>query len=308
MLELLRSAAQLVKIDYEPLPPVLIRPRLRLAKIRRLFIRILAAILMSPGFSPRRVPISPTGEKCAKGISSADLPKPISFWRITILSRVTPIAQSRLTARSGHYDYSGRLTVYTASQSPFTQRHLFAQALEPLGLTHKDIRVISPYVGGGFGGKAGVSMEILAAALATAVRGNPVKILWSRSQEFYNTYQRQGLDARIKIGVKRDGTITALEQILHWDAGAYVEYGANVVNAAGLSATGPYRVPNVVIDSVCVYTNLPPGGPYRGFGYSEFLFGLESHINEVSKKLGIDPVEFRRKNAIRERRLPGLWG
>ncbi len=203
-------------------------------------------------------------------------------------------------AAVGKLDHSGRLTLWTASQSPHTQRHLFTQALEPLGFSHKDVRVISPAVGGGFGGKAGVSMEILAAALATAVKGHPVKVLWSRAQEFYNTYQRQGVSARLKIGVKKDGTLTALDQVLYWDAGAYVEYGANVVNAAGLSATGPYRIPNLKIDSVCVYTNLPPGGPYRGFGYSEFIFGLESHFNEIAKKLNMDPVEFRRKNAILE--------
>jgi carbon-monoxide dehydrogenase large subunit len=200
----------------------------------------------------------------------------------------------------GLFDLTGRLTIWAASQSPFTQRNVFAEALAPLGLTHKDVRVIAPYVGGGFGGKAGVSMEILAAALATTVKGNPVKIIWSRAQEFYNTYQRQGLVATTKMGVKKDGTIIALEQTLHWDAGAYVEYGANVVNAAGLSATGPYRIPNVKIDSYCIYTNLPPGGPYRGFGYSEFLFGLESHINETAKRIGMDPVEFRRRNAIAE--------
>ena len=200
----------------------------------------------------------------------------------------------------GLFDYSKRLTLWTASQSPHTQRHLFAEALAPLSLTHKDIRVITPFVGGGFGGKAGVSMEILAAALATKVQGYPVKILWNRNQEFINTYQRQGVTAKIKVGVKKSGEITALEQLLYWDAGAYVEYGANVVNAAGLSATGPYRIPNLKIDSVCVYTNLPPGGPYRGFGYSEFLFGLESHFNEIAKKLNIDPVEFRLMNAIKE--------
>ncbi len=199
----------------------------------------------------------------------------------------------------GLYDHSGRLTVWTASQSPHTQRHLFTEALAPLGLSHKDVRVITPYVGGGFGGKAGVSMEILGAALATAVKGNPVKILWSRAQEFYNTYQRQGLTAKIKLGCKKDGTITAIQNNLFWDAGAYVEYGANVVNAAGLSATGPYRIPNVEINSYCIYTNLPPGGPYRGFGYSEFLFGLESQINEAAKKIQMDPVEFRKKNAIK---------
>ncbi len=200
----------------------------------------------------------------------------------------------------GLLDRSGRLTLWSASQSPYTQRHVFAQALAPLGISHKDIRVVTPYVGGGFGGKAGVSMEIIGAALAAVVKGYPVKLRWSRAQEFYNTYQRQGVIARIKMGVKKNGTITAIEHTLHWDAGAYVEYGANVVNAVGLSATGPYRIPNVKIDSVCVYTNMPPGGPYRGFGYSEFHFGLESHINTMAKKLGMDAVEFRRRNAIRE--------
>ncbi|OFZ79671.1 MAG: dehydrogenase [Bdellovibrionales bacterium RIFOXYD1_FULL_44_7] len=200
----------------------------------------------------------------------------------------------------GLYDHSGRLTLWTASQSPHTQRNLFAETLAPLGISHKDVRVITPFVGGGFGGKAGVSMEILAAALATKVKGFPVKVLWSRAQEFYNTYQRQGVVSKLRVGVKKDGTITALDHTLYFDAGAYVEYGANVVNAVGLSATGPYKIPNIKIDSICIYTNLPPGGPYRGFGYSEFIFGLESHMNEIAKKLRIDPVKLRLKNAIKE--------
>ena len=200
----------------------------------------------------------------------------------------------------GQLDHSGRLTLWSSSQSPHTQRHLFTEALAPLGFTHKDVRVITPYVGGGFGGKAGVTMEIIGAALATAVKGHPVKLRWTREQEFYNTYQRQGVVAMLKIGVKKDGTITAIEHSIYFDAGAYVEYGANVVNAVGLSATGAYRIPNVKIDSYCIYTNLPPGGPYRGFGYSEFHFGLESHITRLAKKIGMDPVEMRRKNAIVE--------
>ncbi len=200
----------------------------------------------------------------------------------------------------GLHDHSGRLTLWSASQSPHTQRNLFAETLAPLGLTHKDIRVVTPYVGGGFGGKAGVTMEIIGAALATAVKGRPVKLRWTREQEFYNTYQRQAVVAKLKIGAKKDGTLTAIEHTLYWDAGAYVEYGANVVNAVGLSATGPYRIPNVKIDSYCIYTNLPPGGPYRGFGYSEFHFGLESHMTRLAQELGLDPVEFRKRNAIRE--------
>ena len=198
----------------------------------------------------------------------------------------------------GQLDHAGRLTLWSTSQSPHTQRHVFAEALAPLGFSHKDIRVITPYIGGGFGGKAGVSMEIIGAALAIAAKGNPVKVRWTRAQEFYNTYHRQGVVARIKMGATKDGLITAIEHDLHFDAGAYVEYGANVVNAVGLSATGPYRIPNVKIDSLCIYTNLPPGGPYRGFGYSEFTFGLESHIDRMAQALNIDAVAFRRKNAI----------
>ncbi len=200
----------------------------------------------------------------------------------------------------GKFDHSGRLTVWSSSQSPHTQRHLFAEALAPMGLTHKDIRVIAPHVGGGFGGKAGVTMEIIPAALATKLRGYAVKLRWTREQEFVNTYQRLGVVAKIKLGVKKDGTITALDHKIYWDAGAYVEYGANVVNAVGLSAIGPYRIPNLSIDSICIYTNLPPGGAYRGFGYSEMLFGLESHMTTIAKQIGMDEIEFRRKNAILE--------
>ena len=87
------------------------------------------------------------------------------------------------------------------------------------------------------------------------------------------------------MGVKKSGKIVALQHTLHWDAGASAEYGANVVNAVGLSATGPYRVPNVKIDSVCVYTNMPPCGAYRGFGYSEFHFGLESHMTRIAQAI-----------------------
>ncbi|MFH1001083.1 MAG: xanthine dehydrogenase family protein molybdopterin-binding subunit, partial [Bacteroidota bacterium] len=198
------------------------------------------------------------------------------------------------------YDHSGRLTVWASSQSPHTQRHIFASALAPLGIKHNDVRVIAPHVGGGFGSKAGVTMEIMAAAIAVKVKGHPVKIMWNREREFCNTYQRLGVVAKLKIGVTKEGKIKALKHELFWDAGAYVEYAANVVNAVGLSAIGPYNIENVDIDSYCIYTNLPPGGPYRGFGYSEFLFGLESHISRIARELKIDPVEIRKRNAIRE--------
>jgi CO/xanthine dehydrogenase Mo-binding subunit len=294
-----RRAARLVKVAYEELPPLL-DPLKAIEKEAQLIHPELGDYLHVPWFFPQAGTNIAHWRKTRKGDVSrgfreADM----------ILEDTYTIPRYAHCAIEPHVivglcDHSGRLTLWSASQSPYTQRHLFAEALAPLGLSHRDIRVITPYVGGGFGGKAGVSMEILGAALATAVKGYPVKVRWTREQEFYNTYQRQAVVARIKLGAKKDGTIAALQHTLHWDAGAYVEYGANVVNAVGLSATGPYRIPNVKIDSLCIYTNLPPGGPYRGFGYSEFHFGLESHMTRMAKKMGMDPAAFRRKNAIRE--------
>jgi len=292
-------AAALVEVKYDELAPVF-DPVKALEKKSPLVHPELKNYRHVPWFFPRPGTNIAHWRKTrkgdpAKGFKDADLVMEDTY-------AVPRYAHCAIEPHSviGLYDESGRLTMWTSSQSPFTQRNVFAQALEPFGISHKDVRVISTYIGGGFGGKAGVSMEIIGAALALAVPGRPIKVLWNRAQEFYNTYQRQGVTAKVKMGVKKDGRITALDFKLYWDAGAYVEYGANVVNAAGLSASGPYKVDNLSIDSMCIYTNLPPGGPYRGFGYSEFLFGLESHITRMADKLGMDSVAFRKKNAIKE--------
>jgi len=294
-----KRAAKLIKVTYEELPPIL-NSKDALNKNSLLIHPELADYPHVPWFFPRPETNIAHWRKIRKGntekgFAEADFVLEDSY-------SVPRYAHCAIEPHIivGLLDQSRRLTLWSASQSPYTQRNLFAETLAPLGFSHKDIRVITPYVGGGFGGKAGVSMEIIGAALATTVKGHPVKVRWTREQEFYNTYQRQALNAKIKMGAKRDGTITAIEHTLHWDAGAYVEYGANVVNAVGLSATGPYRIPNVLIDSLCIYTNLPPGGPYRGFGYSEFSFGLESHITRLAKKIRMDPIKFRKKNAIKE--------
>lgn len=292
-------AAQLVKVEYKPLPSVL-----NLADALKKDAVLVHPDSINYGRVPWFFPRAKTNiahwrktrkGNMEKGFGEADY----VFEDTYSVPRYShcPIEPHAVAA---HYDWSGRLTLWASSQSPFTQRGVMATALKPFGLTHKDIRVITPYVGGGFGGKAGVSMEIIAAVLAIAMKGRPVKLHWTREQEFYNTSQRQGVLAKIKMGIKKTGEITALEHTLHWDAGASAEYGANVVNAVGLSATGPYRVPNVKIDSICVYTNMPPCGAYRGFGYSEFHFGLESHLTRMAKAIGMDPVEIRRVNAIRE--------
>jgi CO/xanthine dehydrogenase Mo-binding subunit len=193
-------------------------------------------------------------------------------------------------------DEMGKVTLWDSSQSPFAQRNLIAQSL---GISQSDMRVIAPFVGGGFGSKAGVSMEALAVAIAMKVKGHLVKLRLTREEEFFTAFVRQGLVSHIKMGATREGKIVALEIKMYWDGGAYTEYGVNVTRAAGYSSTGPYEIPNVKADSYCVYTNHPVGGPMRGFGMPEMHFGLEQAVDELANELKIDPVEFRLKNCLR---------
>ncbi|NLB65326.1 MAG: xanthine dehydrogenase family protein molybdopterin-binding subunit [Lentisphaerae bacterium] len=292
-------AARLVKVTYEPLAAVLNLAD-ALCKDAVTIHPDLANYERVPWFFPRAGTNIAHWRKTRKGDIEKGFRQADYILEDTYTVPRYAHCPMETHAVTGWFDLSGRLTLWASSQSPYAQRGVMAVALKPFGLSHQDIRIITPYVGGGFGGKAGVSMEIIGAVLAIAMKGRPVRLHWTREQEFKNTSQRQGVVARVKMGVKKDGRITALEHTLHWDAGASAEYGANVVNAVGLSATGPYRIPNVKIDSVCVYTNMPPCGAYRGFGYSEFHFGLESHLTRIAKALGMDPVEIRKVNAIRE--------
>ncbi len=194
-------------------------------------------------------------------------------------------------------DQRGEITLWTSSQSPFAQRNLIA---ESLGISQSSVRVIAPYVGGGFGCKAGVTMEALAVIMAQKVPGHPVKLRLTREEEFFTTFVRQGLIARTKIGATSDGKILAMKTEYFWDAGAYAEYGVNITRATGYSSTGPYEIPHVHADSYCVYTNHPVGGAFRGFGMPEIHWGIEQIIDLLAEKLGMDKAEFRLKNCVRE--------
>jgi carbon-monoxide dehydrogenase large subunit len=194
-------------------------------------------------------------------------------------------------------DQDGTVTLWSSTQSPFAQRNLIAKAL---GKSQSDVRVIGHYVGGGFGSKAGVTMEAPAVVMAMQVEGQPVKLRLTREEEFYTTFVRQGLVAEIKLGCDSTGKILAMENKFYWDGGAYTEYGVNVTRASGYSSTGPYEVPNVKTDSYCVYTNHPVGGPFRGFGMPEMHAGIEQCIDELALEIGMDRVQFRRINCLKE--------
>ncbi len=199
-------------------------------------------------------------------------------------------------AAIARWDVSGEVTVWAASQSPFAQRDLLAQSLD---VPHGNLRVISPYVGGGFGGKAGISMEANVALMAKAVKGRPVKVHMTREEEFIATNVRQSLVATYKIGCDADGTLLAMEVAYYFGGGGYNDYGVNIARAAGYSCTGPYDVPNVRGDSYCVYTNHPIGSAMRGFGMPEIHWGIEQIMDQLATKIGMDPAEFRRRNCVR---------
>lgn len=187
------------------------------------------------------------------------------------------------------------VTIWSSAQSPFTVRNLFCHAFR---LPLNQVRVLVPHVGGGFGGKAGIHIEPLAACLSRRAGGAPVKFQATREEEFSLLPCRSALTYRIKTGVRADGKIVAQQMTMYWDAGAYADYAVNVTRASGYSGAGPYEIPNAALDAYSVYTNKPYGTAYRGFGHVEFFWGLERHMELVASVIGMDALEFRRHNAI----------
>jgi CO/xanthine dehydrogenase Mo-binding subunit len=189
-----------------------------------------------------------------------------------------------------------RMEIWTSAQSPFTVRHLLAVAF---GVPHNNVRVHIPYVGGGFGGKAGINLEPLACVLSRAAGGRPVKLVATREEEFNTLPSRQGLRSQIKAGVTKEGKLTALQVRYLWDAGAHADYGVNIGRAAATAGAGPYSVPSCHIDSLVVYTNKVFGTAFRGFGHLEVLWGIERNMDIMAHALGIDPYELRLRNFLR---------
>ncbi|HEX7052396.1 MAG TPA: xanthine dehydrogenase family protein molybdopterin-binding subunit [Burkholderiales bacterium] len=189
------------------------------------------------------------------------------------------------------------LTLHTASQSPSFVRIEIARLL---GWPENRIRVRVPYLGGGFGAKLYIKLEALVAVLSLLTR-RPVKISLGMEEQFF-TITKHASTFRIKSGVDRDGRVVARECEVWWNGGAYADIGPRVTQKSGFTAPGPYDIPNVAIDSYALYTNLPPAGALRGFGIPQLVWAYESHSDMIARELGIDPVEFRRRNLLREGR------
>src|SRR5579859_7040288 len=195
-----------------------------------------------------------------------------------------------------YWDEDDRLVVRTSTQVPYHVRRIISPII---GLPPRQIRVVKPRIGGGFGGKQEVLIEDLAAHLTIAT-GRPVRLEYSREQEFRSSRSRHPQILRMRTGVKRDGTMVANEMVVLANTGAYGTHALTVQSNTGSKSLPLYRAPNIRFVADVVYTNLPPPGAFRGYGVPQGIFALESHMDEVAKTLGMDPIVFRQKNWIRQ--------
>lgn len=192
-------------------------------------------------------------------------------------------------------DPGGRITVWATTQNPFVVRTQLANIFK---VPVARVRVIVPYLGGGYGGKVYPKVEPITVALALKAR-RPVRVVLSREEVFY-TITKHAASIRMKTGVKNDGTLIARECEIYLDTGAYAEIGPRVAKKSGYTAAGPYKIPNLKIDSYSIYTNKPPAGAFRGFGVSQSAWAVESQMDIIAAALKIDPVELRKRNCYEE--------
>ncbi len=205
-----------------------------------------------------------------------------------------------------YWDEDDRLVIRTSTQVPF---HVRRQIAPVLGLPVKRIRVIKPRIGGGFGGKQEVLVEDVAAHLTIAT-GRPVIYEMTREEEFLDARPRHPMQLKMRTGVKNDGTITANEMICLSDTGAYGGHALTVAGNTGHKGMalyvgdGKYRQqPNIRFYADVVYTNTMPAGAYRGYGVPQGFWPVERHMESIARELGLDPIEFRLKNALRSGEL-----
>ena len=194
------------------------------------------------------------------------------------------------------WDSSGQVTVWSNTQLPFDVQSTLA---EILAIAPSKIRVIVPGVGGGFGGKLRVGVEHFAALLAKK-SGRPVKIMTTGEEELTAAYPRQGTLIELKTGVTRDGRLTARQGRIYFDTGAFAGSGPGVASVATMVLAGPYRTPNLFLEGYAVYTNKTNCGSYRAPSGPQANFAVESQMDIIADALGIDPLELRLRNIVRE--------
>lgn len=190
----------------------------------------------------------------------------------------------------------GRVIIYTSSQGPYSVKKLLSKYYS---IPEGDIIIKVPFVGGGFGGKAPMQLEVIAYLASKAVNGKMVRIANSREDDIKTSPCRIGVEAYLKLGATKDGIIKVLQARYMVDGGAYADIGPRMAKAIAVDCSGPYNIENIWCDSRCVYTNHTYVTSYRGFGHAEYTFCMERMMDKLAAELGIDPLELRMKNAIK---------
>lgn len=192
------------------------------------------------------------------------------------------------------FDPTGKLTIWTTTQSAYFVQCLLAMAL---GMREGDIRVIRTYTGGGFGCKLELMGDQFCSALLSKVTGKPVRIIYTRKETFISSRQKTAMIMDVKTGVTKDGKIKAVELRTTLDGGAHHSYNVTTTMITGILATLPYRIPNYRYNGRHVYTNKPVTGAMRGHGAMQPVFAIDSQMNIIAKEIGVDPAEMRIMNA-----------
>ncbi|NLX62492.1 MAG: molybdopterin-dependent oxidoreductase [Tissierellia bacterium] len=193
-------------------------------------------------------------------------------------------------------DEEGRITVIVATQYPHYDREEIASALK---IAEDKVRLINANIGGAFGGREDISLQIHLALAAHELK-MPVKVVYSREESFLAHSKRHPLIMKYKTGADKDGKLLALEAEIIGDTGAYASWATNVLRKSGVHATGPYFIPNVKVDSYAVYTNNPYAGAMRGFGATQVPIAHEQQMDMLAEKLGMDPITIRLKNMFKK--------
>ena len=290
--EIAEAACRLIVLDLEELPP-LVDPEAALAE---------GAPLVHPGWQSYEADgVVREGNACARmtsvkgdveqGFAEADLVVHETY--ATDMSHAAPIEPHVVLAEW----QGGAVTVWSSTQAPFGARAGVARTLQ---LPESKVRVVVPTLGGGFGGKCDFHFEAHAAVLARAA-GRPVLLQLTRREEFLATDKtRHPITVDIETGVKSDGTITARRARIVLDGGAYTSDSLYSAELALMTAAGPYRIPHFAAESVTVYTTRTPAGSVRAPGGPQVCWAVEQHMDVLAERLGLDPVELRRRNLVRD--------
>jgi carbon-monoxide dehydrogenase large subunit len=295
-LDTAEEALSLIHVEYELLP-ALFDPVEAMKSREVLIHENLSQYAVAPGIFPVPGTNICNHFKVRKGDPERGFKESDLVLEDTYRSHMVQHAHLETHAAIAQVDSSGKILIWSNTQTPYFNRKALAKSLN---LPLNQVRVMVTTLGGGFGGKSYLKAEPICVALALKSKGRPVKLVFTREEEFGVAPVRHPTIIRCKTGMKKDGTWLAQETELIFDTGAYADIGPRVCRNAGFSAAGPYQVPNVRIDSYCVYTNHPIGGAFRGFGIPQVSWAIESHLDVMAEKLGLDPVEVRLKNAVEE--------